>query len=91
VLTKAKDKIVRVDFRFPGTPLVVEVLGYKFHRTQDQMQRDAERMNQLTLAGYIVLQFTYLHVTEQPDWVIEQITDGLSRSTGLCARNNIEV
>jgi len=91
VLTKAKDKIVRVDFRFPGTPLVVEVLGYKFHRTQDQMQRDAERMNQLTLAGYVVLQFTYLHVTEQPGWVIEQITDGLRRSTRLRARNNIEV
>ena len=91
VLTKAKNKIVRVDFRFPGTPLVVEVLGYSFHRTRDQMQRDAERMNQLTLAGYLVLQFTYLHVTEEPDWVVEQITDGLRRCAELCARNNVEV
>ena len=91
VLTKAKNKIVRVDFRFPGTPLVVEVLGYSFHRTRDQMQRDAERMNQLTLAGYLVLQFTYLHVTEEPDWVVEQITDGLRRCAELWARNNVEV
>ena len=86
VLTKAKDKIVRVDFRFPGTSLVVEVLGYRFHRTRDQLQRDAERANELTLAGYVVLQFTYLHVTEQPDWVVAQITAGLRRSAELRAQ-----
>ena len=71
---------MRVDFRFPGTPLVIEVLGYSFHRTRSQMQRDAERMNQLVLDGFVVLQFTYLHVTEEPDWVIGQIRDALERS-----------
>ena len=73
VLTKARDKIVRVDFRFPNTVLVVEVLGYRFHRTREQLQRDAERLNQLTLEGYLVLQFTYLHLTEQPAWVLDQL------------------
>ena len=67
-LTTARDRLVRVDCRFPGTPLVIEVLGYSFHRTRSQMQRDAERMNQLVLDGFVVLQFTYLDVTDEPDW-----------------------
>lgn len=75
ILTKSKNKIVRVDFRFRHTRLVVEVLGYNTHRTRDQLSRDSERVNQLTLAGYLVLQFTYLHVTEEPDWVIDQIRE----------------
>ena len=54
---------------------MVEVLGYNTHRTRDQLSRDSERVNQLTLAGYFVLQFTYLHVTEEPDWVIDQIRE----------------
>jgi very-short-patch-repair endonuclease len=58
---------------------VIEVLGYSFHRTRSQMQRDAERMNQLVLDGFVVLQFTYLRVTDEPDWVIGQIRDALER------------
>lgn len=75
VLTRTNDRLVRVDFRFPNTRVVVEVLGYRFHRTREQMQRDTERMNRLTLDGYVVLQFTYLHVTESPLWVIEQVSE----------------
>ncbi len=79
VLTKGRNRLVRVDFRFPGTPLVIEVLGYSFHRTRSQMQRDAERMNQLVLDGFVVLQFTYLHITEEPGWVIDEIRTALRR------------
>ncbi|MEO6123413.1 MAG: hypothetical protein ABIR32_06855 [Ilumatobacteraceae bacterium] len=85
VLTKAKDKLVRVDFRFPGTPVVVEVLGYRYHRTPSQMQRDAERLNQLILEGYLPLQFTYLHITESPRWVVEQVQTALAKDPfGFC-------
>lgn len=75
VLTRAKDRPVRVDFHFPRTRIVVEVLGYRFHRTLMQMQRDTERMNRLLLEGYVVLQFTYLHVTESPQWVVGQVRE----------------
>ncbi len=76
-LTKARDRLVRVDFRFPDSPVVVEVLGYRFHRTNEQMQRDAERMNRLTLEGYLVLQFTYLGITEAPELIVEQVARAL--------------
>lgn len=78
VLGKRGDRLIRVDFRFPGTPLVVEALGYRWHRTGAQMQIDAERMNRLTMDGYLVLQFTYSDVVERPDYVLRGIVEALS-------------
>jgi Protein of unknown function (DUF559) len=71
--------LVRVDCRFPDTPLVVELLGYRWHRSPADLARDAERTNTLALSGYLVLQFTYTQVTEQPAWVIAQVTEALAR------------
>ena len=70
VLARAGDRFVRVDCRFPGTPVVVELLGYRFHRTALQMARDAERLNALVLEGLAPYQFTYAQVVTQPDVVI---------------------
>ena len=42
-----------------GLPIVVEALGYRWHRTGAQMRIDSDRMNRLQLDGFIVLQFTY--------------------------------
>jgi hypothetical protein len=63
VLTRRGSTLVRVDCHFAGTPIVVELLGYRHHRSVAQMQVDAERVNALTLAGYRVYQFTYDDVT----------------------------
>lgn len=84
VLGRRGDRLIRVDFRFPGTPLVVEALGYRWHRTGAQMRIDAERANRLTMDGYLVLQFTYSHVVERPDYVVQCIVEAL----GLCARRS---
>ncbi|HUS41656.1 MAG TPA: hypothetical protein VMY16_03230 [Ilumatobacteraceae bacterium] len=72
VLTRAGDKIVRVDFRFPGTPVVVEVLGYHSHRTKEHLQRDTQRLNALITDGFRPYQFTYIDVVERPSDVLEQ-------------------
>ena len=77
VLSRAKDRLVRVDCRYPGTPVVVELLGYRWHRTNEQMARDAERMNALILDGLRPLQFTYDQVTVEPEWVISQLRTAL--------------
>jgi len=73
VLTKALDKLVRVDFRYPGTNVVVEVLGYRFHRDPSQLRRDTERVSALVVDGYRPLQFTYEHLVESPQWVVETV------------------
>ena len=63
VLGRAGGHVVRVDCRFPGTRVVVELLGYRWHRTKEQTARDAERMNALVLDGLVPMQFTYDQVT----------------------------
>jgi hypothetical protein len=78
VVSKANDRLVRVDFLFAGTPVIVEVLGYRWHRgSRAQFNRDAERINALTLAGYVVLQITYDHIVAEPAGVVEQVRQAL--------------
>jgi very-short-patch-repair endonuclease len=71
---------VRVDIRFPGTPVVVELLGYRFHRSMDQMRRDAERMNALVADGFEPYQFAYEHVVNEPDTVLAVTAAALHRA-----------
>ena len=72
VLTRAKDRLVRVDCMFPQTRVVVELLGYRWHRSTDQLARDAERLNALLLEGFLPMQFTYAQVTTDAAWVLSQ-------------------
>ncbi len=70
VMTKAGDRLVRVDCRFPNSRVVVELLGYRFHRTPGQMSNDAARYNALLAKGFLPYQFTYEQVTTGPALVL---------------------
>ncbi len=37
VLARRKDKLIRVDFHFPGTTIIIEALGYRWHRSGAQL------------------------------------------------------
>ena len=73
VLTAARDRLVRVDCRFPGTNVVVELLGYRFHSSKPQLRHDAERLNALVAAGAAPYQFTYEQVVEDPAYVVTTV------------------
>jgi very-short-patch-repair endonuclease len=77
VLGRRGDRLIRVDFRWPGTRLVVEVMGYRWH-TAAQQKDDLERANRLTLDGYLVVQLTYRHVVEDPSYVVARIAEALA-------------
>jgi hypothetical protein len=79
VLTRAGDRLVRVDFRFADTPVVVEVLGYQSHRSKAQLRRDADRLNALLADGLQPYQFSYEHVVEAPGEVVETTAAALAR------------
>jgi hypothetical protein len=81
VLTRAGDRLVRVDCRFPQTPIVVELLGYRFHRTKQQMGRDAERLNALVIDGFTPFQFTYDQVVSQSATVVATVDLALRRES----------
>ena len=80
VLTKAGDRLVRVDCGFPGTNVVVELLGYRFHRTKQRLARDTERLNALILDGFAPFQFTYEQVVGDVETVIATVATALRRS-----------
>ena len=77
VLSRARDRLVRVDCRFPGTNVVVELLGYRFHRTKADASRDAARMNALLADGFAPYQFTYGQVVAEHDYVVTCTTRAL--------------
>ena len=80
VLARRGDRLVRVDCHFPGTRVVVELLGYRFHSSPNQARVDAERMNALMLAGYQPYQFTYIEVVEHIEAVVATVTAALRQA-----------
>ena len=71
-------RLIRVDCLFPGTNVVVELLGYQFHRTEMQMQNDAERMNRMILDGLHPLQATYTDVATASPTMMASLREALS-------------
>jgi hypothetical protein len=79
VLSSRESTVVRVDFRFEGTPVVVETFGYRWHRTVQQIAVDAARFNALLLDGFLPLQFTYSQVTSEGGAVVSTVKSALAR------------
>jgi very-short-patch-repair endonuclease len=77
-LTKAGNRLVRVDFFFPDTDVVVEVLGYRWHRSAASLTRDTERSNALLARGLRPYQFTYGTIVERPADVVIQVRQALT-------------
>jgi very-short-patch-repair endonuclease/predicted transcriptional regulator of viral defense system len=65
---------LEVDFLFAARGVVVEVDGYRFHRTRKAFERDRERDALLAAAGHRVLRFSYDQVTSRPESVAAALT-----------------
>lgn len=62
-----------VDFAFVGPKVAIEIDGLAFHSDADDFHRDRKRQNAIALAGWQVLRFTWLDLTEYPERVIAQV------------------
>jgi very-short-patch-repair endonuclease len=62
-----------VDVAFRRVRLVIEIDGWAFHSTPERFQRDRQRQNRLTAAGWTVLRFTWRDLTERPEHVVETV------------------
>jgi very-short-patch-repair endonuclease len=67
-----------VDFAWRDARLIVEVDGYRYHRSPSAFEDDRERDVILTVAGWQVLRFTWAKITGQPAWVAAAITNRLA-------------
>ncbi len=70
---RAGRRLRRVDFRFAGTPVVIEADGYAWHASLAAFEHDRERRNALTLRGFQVLQWTWRAIEERPHELIAEL------------------
>ena len=72
---KANQRIAgyEVDFVFGTARVAIEIDGLAFHSDSDDFQRDRKKQNAIALAGYQVLRFTWLDLTEYPERVIAEV------------------
>jgi very-short-patch-repair endonuclease len=59
----------RVDLADEENRIVLEADSFRFHGTRGALKRDAERYNELSVRGWLVLRFAWEHVMFEPDWV----------------------
>lgn len=86
----------RLDARFIGPglagDLVVELEGHATHSSRQQRRHDEARRTTLTLQGFRVIVFTYLHIRDESDWVLAQLQVALtSRWHRSCRSPDTEV
>ena len=67
-----------VDVLFAEQRLIIEADGWEFHSSRAAFENDRRRRNELVLAGYRVLNFTWRQITEDPEWVIGCICRALA-------------
>lgn len=69
----------RIDLAFPTTRVAVEVDGWAHHSDAERFRHDRRRQNELVLAGWTVLRFTWDDLTHRPTAVLAAIHAALSR------------
>jgi very-short-patch-repair endonuclease len=73
---------LEVDFLFAAQRLVVELDGYRYHRSRRAFERDRERDALLARAGHRVLRFSHRQVTRRPGEVGAAVAAGLRSEVG---------
>ena len=73
------DGACRLDYADEIAKLDVEVDGFAFHRTPEQLQHDTRRRNRLTDNGWTVMVYLWRDIVERPDEVAREILATQSR------------
>jgi hypothetical protein len=67
------ERTIRVDAIWEASSVVAEVMGHRFHCTAIDLQRDAQRRNELQAMGLDVLEFTAHAIGREPTQVIDTL------------------
>lgn len=73
-VVRTRGRVRRLDFHFPGTPVVIEADGYAAHATLDAFEDDRMRRNALTLRGFQVLHWTWRAIEDRPHVLVAELT-----------------
>ena len=81
----AGGRVRRLDFHFPGTPVVIEADGYSYHSSREMFERDRERNNALAARGLRVLHWSWAALRDRPEELVAQLKALLSRGSSGAA------
>jgi very-short-patch-repair endonuclease len=66
---RVRGHVFHIDIAIPALGLAIGLDGWSFHRTREDLERDAARHNWLQYAGWTVLRITSATLDEIPTWV----------------------
>jgi len=69
-----------IDFAYPQRMIAIEVDGFISRGTPRALRRDVNRQNEIVLAGWTILRFTWDDVTKNPDYVAGTILTALTKA-----------
>jgi len=72
-VVRTRRAVRRIDFHFPGTPVLIEADGFAWHATIDAFERDRQRRNELTLRGFQILQWTWSALRDRPEELLLEL------------------
>ena len=75
-----------IDIAFVRERLAIEIDGWAWHHSPDRFQRDRTKQNDLMLAGWTVLRFTWFDLTSKPELVIHEVKRALLTAAAAAAR-----
>jgi very-short-patch-repair endonuclease len=75
-------RLLRPDLVDHAARVAVEADSFAFHGGPEDLERDCERYDTLTAAGWTVLRFSYRQVMNRPEWVVATVRTTLE----LCGR-----
>ncbi len=75
-------RVVSPDLVDPVARVVLEADSWEFHTGKEAHRRDCWRYNELVAEGWRVLRFTWWHVMEEPDYVVEVLSRVYGRPLG---------
>lgn len=69
----------RVDLGHRSARLALEAEGFEFHGSRQDFAADCYRYDELNLAGWLVLRFTYEQIIGDPSWVVATVRAALAQ------------
>lgn len=73
------DRTHFLDLAFPELRLAIEINGYEWHSGREVFEADHEKRNARNLDGWLVLEFTWRMITDDPEAFVRTVLQALAQ------------
>ncbi len=73
------DFLGQVDLAYPEHKVAIELDSIRWHLNRESFEKDPERRNRLTVAGWAVLNFTWRRYVDDPSGLCREVRSAISR------------